>query len=218
MKAGTIDDLIGDTYARIYEQIVPSLVAKADEAENRDRMRIDRMLMNSDTPAPDATSADQPTVTTRPKAIGRTEVRRRAEALVSKLTAPATHWRGKAVVAAPSTSRDVPTISSKKSMLAVHGGSKDALSSVPGSVHDGDADDESESELSEIEADEDMESEREPEPEKEKQRLFPGLVPKPQVGKPSEEGDAKGDETADDVSMIDTTVAPDTDVSVLVEK
>ena len=89
MRATLIDDLIGDAYARIYEQVVPELVAKADEAENRERMRIDRMLMASDAGGPDQvirsnTPSDQAPTTTRLKTIGRTEVRKRAEALVAR--------------------------------------------------------------------------------------------------------------------------------------
>ena len=169
MKSTLIDDLIGDTYARIYELVVPDLVAKAGEAENRERMRIDRMLMSSDLPQQDVqVTGDQPTAPSRPKAIGRTEVRRRAEALVSRLAVSSVPSRGR-----PPTSTNVSTSIANQVITNKHLATKDdtgpteVASSVPGSLHDS-ADDESE--LSDIE-----EEEQEP-PEQELAPLFPGLV------------------------------------------
>ena len=167
MKPAMIDDLVGDTYAKIYEEIVPGLIAKADEAENRDRMRIDRMLMNADSPAAEASHSDYPTASSRPKSIGRTEVRRRAEALVSKITAPSMHWRTKAAKEAKEAAAALEVPSNQDQGMS-------ASASVAGSIHDS-ADDESElSDVNEMEEPEGIEEEFEP--EEEKISLFPGLM------------------------------------------
>ena len=168
MKSTLIDDLIGDTYARIYETVVPDLVAKAGEAENRERMRIDRMLMSSDLPQQNIQVSDgQPAAPSRPKAIGRTEVRRRAEALVSKIVVPPVQARGRASMGTTSVAIAVQVPANKHLATKDDAAVNDAISSVPGSVHDS-ADDESE--LSDIE-----EEEQEP-PEHEPALLFPGLL------------------------------------------
>lgn len=81
------EDLVSDIYSLIYEAVVPELIARAGEAENRERMRIDRMLMNSESneQSGQATSAgDTPNQSNRIKTISRTEIRRRAEALAAR--------------------------------------------------------------------------------------------------------------------------------------
>ena len=98
LRAALLDDFIGDAYARLYERVVPGLVAEAGAAENRERMRIDRMLMADDSEQPTRTSTPSeqaPAVSTRVKTIGRTEVRRRAEALVARPNAVGPPARGR---------------------------------------------------------------------------------------------------------------------------
>jgi hypothetical protein len=171
MKAAMIDDLVIDTYLTIYDEVVPGLVAKAGEAENRDRMRIDRMLMN-DSPAPEPeqeTDSAQPTAATRTKTIGRTELRKRAEALVSKLMQPKEHWRTKAA-------KEAKELAAQREIPADDGGAK----SAPASVHDS-ADDESE--LSEVEESD----------EEEARPMFPGLAVKAEVEEQIDEEAEQGD-------------------------
>ena len=171
MKATIIEDLIGDTYAFLYEQIVPDLIAKSNDEENRVRMRVDHVLMDPEasataTPPPDpnARPGEAPVAKPRFKGVTRREIQRRAEALVAK---PAT------AVAAAKTTKPVEQATEQQEMTAVavviskEGPSKEAASSVPGSVHDS-ADDESE--LSDLEEYVDA-------PEK-PQALFPNLASK----------------------------------------
>ena len=193
IKSALMDDLIGDIYAKIYEDIVPDLVARAGEAENRERMRIDRMLMNNDAPTPEgSTSGAAQTASSRPKTIGRTEVRRRAEALVAKMGTTVQQGRLKAstiaTLAPPETS---PTLQSKRLQIKEESSKDTAISSVPGSVHDS-ADDESE--LTDIEEEEEEEKEVEKDDEEESKvvrpaPLFPGLVGKQEEAEKPEEDD-----------------------------
>ena len=175
MRPTLLDDLIGDTYARIYEQVVPGLAARAAAAaaalENRDRMRIDQFLTASDAAdgaeqaARAGTPGDQAPTTSRLKTIGRTEVRRRAEALVAKPNAgpPA---RGRP--AASSTVSTEPKAGAAKGSSEPSAG-KDVAESAPPSVHDS-ADDESElTDIDEEEEEPKVEEEEEPAP------MFPGL-------------------------------------------
>ena len=167
LRSPLLDDLIGDAYARIYEQVVPELVAKADEIENRERMRIDRMLMASDAGSAEQaarsnTPSDQAPTTTRLKTIGRTEVRRRAEALVARPNAgPPARGRppgSKAAAASRlSNGKDAEEAPDEKPVAE----------SAPPSLHDS-ADDESE--LTDIDDDDE-----EPKAEEGAKPLFPGL-------------------------------------------
>ena len=157
MKSTLVDDLVGDTFAYLYQKVVPDLITKSNDEENRDRMRVDHLLMNTDLSVADAPSpvpsttpaADQPTtIRTRPKVIGRREIQRKAEALIMKPVAPAPSARA----ARPPTS--TPIVVKQTETLPISAdateGMKDETtakegggSSVPGSVHDS-ADDESE--------------------------------------------------------------------------
>ena len=199
---GPFDDLIGDLYARIYEQVVPDLIAKAGEAEKRERMRIERMLMDSESSAQQQPEGEKsgPTVG-RTKTISRTEVRKRAEALVMRpgVTVGGRGRSGAAAAAAIAAAdedskspRDVrrksdavrpllsPAAARVQQQEQQQGVQSEADENV-GSLHDS-ADDESE--LTEIEdegeegdgEDEEEEDLEEEEEEEERKLLFPGLA------------------------------------------
>ena len=166
------DDLIGDLYARIYEQVVPELIAKAGEAENRERMRIERMLMDSESSQPGPEKGENAPTSGRTKTISRTEVRRRAEALVMRPGAMT--GRGKGATAAAeqaSTPRDRRKSEAKPLPADVQAVQSEAENA--GSLQDS-ADDESE--LTDIEEEEEEEGEEEAE-EEQRNLLFPGLAP-----------------------------------------
>ena len=160
MKPTLLDDLVGDIYARLYETVLPDLLAKSNDEESRDRMRVDHLLMNTDGPAlggpsPDPTplGGDSTVVKQqRFKGVGRREIQRKAEAAISKPPAPPIVAKSsKAFVeAVPQLPQEqgqqhgpAVTLTIKEEAARGAGGS-----SVPGSVHDS-ADDESE--LSDIE-------------------------------------------------------------------
>ncbi|KAG7009576.1 hypothetical protein G7Y79_00002g006910 [Physcia stellaris] len=87
MKASSIDDLIGDAYATLYETIMPEIIARSNEEENRVRMRVDHVLTGpADTPPPEQVgrAGDVPPTKTRTKGVTRREVQKRAEALVAR--------------------------------------------------------------------------------------------------------------------------------------
>ena len=183
IKSTLIDDLIGDTYALLYDTLVPRLIAKSNDGENRDRMRVNHLLMGSDTPSTDGPSvmlfggvSDQPTARARPKGVGRRDIGRKAEALVAKPIYISPNNKSKPPGPGPTS---VPTITGDKSLAVViertmdskdDGGAKEVASSVPGSLHDS-ADDESE--LSDIMEEEEVEKE---EWHEDKQPMFPGLL------------------------------------------
>ena len=155
MKATAIEDLVGDAYATLYEKILPEILAKSNEEENRVRMRLDHVLTGpeasaTNTPPSDQLekSGDMPATKTRVRSITRREIQKRAEALAVKPTnasiatnivkstepKPASEPE-----AAPSIGLSPPPVPQERT--------KEDASSVPGSVHDS-ADDESE--LSEV--------------------------------------------------------------------
>lgn len=150
MKPTLIDDLIADTYAMLYGTVVPELAAKASGEESRERMRVDHLLMDTnnpiDTPTPPATMTPDPAaVKHRTKGVGRKELQRKAEAVVTKPSAASELSR----VANTAESNIAQQPPQGVSIIKDEQGKEDAQgSSVPGSVHDS-ADDESE--LSEIE-------------------------------------------------------------------
>ena len=93
MKASSIDDLIGDAYACLYERILPEIISKSND-ENRVRMRVDHVLTGpeasaAETPPPDqaGNTGDVPATRGRVKGVTRREVQKRAEALVARSTA-----------------------------------------------------------------------------------------------------------------------------------
>lgn len=150
MKPTLIDDLIFDTYAMLYGTVVPELAAKASGEESRERMRVDHLLMNTDdtvaTPPPPTTITPDPAaIKPRTKGVGRKELLRKAEAVVTKPSAAPEMFR------IPSTTETSVSQLPRQgvSIVKEEQGKEDAQgSSAPGSVHDS-ADDESE--LSEIE-------------------------------------------------------------------
>lgn len=89
LEKGPFEELMMDIYACLFESVVPELIARAGEAQNRERMRIDRMLMDTGTNQSDQVSvAGANTAPSRPKQISKTEVRRRSEALVTRAVVP----------------------------------------------------------------------------------------------------------------------------------
>lgn len=217
MKSAPIEDLVGDTYAHLYEMVVPELVVKSNTEENRVRMRVDQLLMNTSTTAPDGPPAEPPTKPSRPKSVGRREIQRKAEALVSKTPPPSaivssrpslgTNTKILTAVAIPEREPEQAKSGALLAVQEIEDTAKD-VSSVPGSLHDS-ADDESE--LSEIEdAIEDAPDEAEAEAEGDTERdaeaagdrdgavkvLFPNLSGRAASADENDEGseDAAGDE------------------------
>ncbi|KAI9704252.1 MAG: Histone transcription regulator 3 [Candelina mexicana] len=153
MKSTYIDDLIVDTYAKLYEMVVPDIVQKMNGEENRERMSLAN-LMSTDgaADAPNTQvpqSAADPTAKQRVKGVGRRELQRKAEAAVNK-PSPLS------VTIKPPKPAETGALQQQQTIPAMFSGVKDEMmkeeaqgagSSVPGSVHDS-ADDESE--LSEV--------------------------------------------------------------------
>jgi len=165
MKSTLIDDLIGDIFARIYETIVPNLATKSNDEGNRDRMRVDHLLMSNDIPpgegplaASHGQDADQPAIRIRPKGVGRRDIGRRADALVAKPALQSAVSKPKPPLlgptSAPMDEKAVSVVIENLRSNVDDDLSKDVASSVPGSVHDS-ADDESE--LSDIVEEGDLE-------------------------------------------------------------
>jgi hypothetical protein len=152
MKVGVFEDLIGDTYAFLYEQIVPDLIAKSNDEEGRVRMRVDHVLMDAEasataTPPPDPNAKPGEAPVTRPrfKSATKREVQKRSEALVAK---PAAALAAAKLAKPTGQAMEQGRTSGVAVVISRDEGGKEAASSVPGSVHDS-ADDESE--LSELE-------------------------------------------------------------------
>ena len=201
MKSTLIDDLIGDIFARIYEEVVPELIARSNDEENRDRMRVNHLLMNSDGPSVDCPSTvaspfgmgpgqalDQPATRVRPKTVGRRDISRRAEALVAKSAAPQPALKPKTPTSGPTSAPvgggSIAVIIDRPANLVDDLAAKDARS-APGSVHDS-ADDESE--LSDVVEDE--------EEKVDKEMVGKPLFSRLAVG--SGAGDGDGADTVDD--------------------
>lgn len=182
MKAGVFEDLIGDTYAFLYEQIVPDLIAKSNDEESRVRMRVDHVLMDAEasataTPPPDpnAKPGEAPVARPRFKSATKREVQKRSEALVAK---PAATLAAAKLAKPAGQAMEQGRTPGVAVVIGREEGGKEAASSVPGSVHDS-ADDESE--LSELEEFVDA-------PEK-PAAMFPNLA-----ANGEEEGDEEGEE------------------------
>ena len=160
MKGTHLDDLVGDMYARLYETIVPDLVAKSNDEENRDRMRVNHLLMSTDGPTGDAPSPEptslsgDPTVVRPPrfKGVGRREIQRKAEAIISKPPPAPIAAKPPKTFAEPlpqQLQEQGYQVNATATFMVKEEAARDAgASSVPGSVHDS-ADDESE--LSDLE-------------------------------------------------------------------
>ncbi|KAL9105142.1 MAG: hypothetical protein Q9187_008812, partial [Circinaria calcarea] len=193
MKTTLIDDLVGDTFALLYETVVPELIAKSNDEENRDRMRVDHLLMNPEA-SPAAVNApfpaaphglgptDQPaTARARPKGVGRRDIQKKAELLVSRSAVPPATASSLSKTSKPPTSVPAalqpfdigPSTDAPPNDGAIK--EKEEPSSVPGSVHDS-ADDESE--LSDIEE----EAERSETAMADQKPMFPGLMGRAEAG------------------------------------
>lgn len=219
MKSASIEDLVGDTYANLYELVVPELVVKSNTEENRVRMRVDQLLMSTSTVAPEEPPAEPSAKSSRPKSVGRREIQRKAEALVARPPPPpavpskpalaGSSTKTLAVVAIPEREPEQAKSGALLAVREIEDAGKD-VSSVPGSLHDS-ADDESElSEIedavdeapdeaeAEVDGDVDMEAEAEMEVEVEAEGvkvLFPNLG-----GRSSRHG---GEDDDDDDEEID---------------
>ncbi|TKA74067.1 hypothetical protein B0A49_05302 [Cryomyces minteri] len=185
MKPLLIDDLIGDTYAKLWRDVGPTLWSGIDSplqeavpapVEPRSNMMSLTNMMNSDgaadvapQPLPIKTEVSAPTKT-RAKGIGRREIRQCAEGTVGRPPAPP-----------PPVTKPLPRPPDPHVQVVIEARNREgnglmtAESSVPGSIHD-DADDESE--LSDV--DEDVVNEGEEEQvvkdQPPKRPMFPGLA------------------------------------------
>ncbi|KAI9831553.1 MAG: hypothetical protein M1819_004783 [Sarea resinae] len=194
MKSTLIDDLIADTYARLYEEEVPQIKEKTANLGRKDMMSLNNLLMSTDGSAAEQTppQADQGSKP-RTKGVGRKELQRKAEAASSKPLAPPATIRS-ARMAEATISKSPETFAAHSEVLAEQGEDEEKVDeSRPGSVHDS-ADDESE--LSELEdendenddsgdtieekVEEEEEVEEDTRHQKEKERtvthMFPNLV------------------------------------------
>ncbi|KAN0083133.1 hypothetical protein V8E54_002221 [Elaphomyces granulatus] len=154
MKVTMFEDLIADIYAHLYEINVPKFVEQVNE-ENRERMKVDHILMTGDgtadapTPPTSAPASDAPVPRGRTKGIARRDIQRRAETIVNRNLIPRVVVAKTAAVPADEETRqasmtEVPVpLPIRNDLREV---AEEAQSSVPGSIHDS-AD---ESELSEI--------------------------------------------------------------------
>lgn len=154
MKVTMFEDLTADIYARLYEENKHRFIEQANE-ENRGRMKVDHLLMNTDgaadapTPPTSAPASEAPVPRGRTKGISRRDIQKRAEAIVMRHARPAitktaaTPVEEERFPAAPIVR--VPSISSIRGLMT--GIASAAQDSVPASLHES-ADDESE--LSEI--------------------------------------------------------------------
>jgi hypothetical protein len=157
MKVTTLEDLIADIYARLYENNTARFIEQANE-ENRERMKVDHLLMSNDvaadtpTPPTSAPPSEAPAPRGRTKGISRRDVQKRAEAVVTR------HLFGSRCIptkvsAAPADDENRGAATSETSAplpireAVRQEATSGAQSSVPGSLQDS-ADDESE--LSEI--------------------------------------------------------------------
>ena len=169
-KNTLIDDLLGDTFALMYQTILPKLPPDPPPAPaptpQVNAMSVSN-LMNvdgaADTPAQPADQATPQPTRPRQKGVGRRELQKRAEAAVSKPVQPLAP--AKPTTTTPQTSA-VPSLSNPEVVVEIRSPrpkiatQSEVQNSVPPSVHDS-ADDESESELSEPADDEEQEQEQE---------------------------------------------------------
>ncbi|KAH8695495.1 putative transcriptional corepressor of histone genes [Talaromyces proteolyticus] len=156
MKVTMFEDLIADMYARLYEESKHRFIEQVNE-ENRERMKVDHLLMNTDgaaddpTPPTSAPASEAPAPPRgRTKGIARRDIQKRAEAIVNRFARPSTTK----AAAAPAEEEKVPPAPPPAAALShlrddAAEGASAAQSSAPASVHDS-AD---ESELSEMDDD-----------------------------------------------------------------
>lgn len=146
MKPTVIEDFIADAYAHLHRTIVPELIAKSNEEESRGRMRVDHLMnvenppLSTPSPGPAGNPEEAAPARQRIRGVGRRELQKRAEALVSKPASAQVSTKPlktPPLASAPTTPRSIIQVVIEKDDEVKEN------SSVPGSVHDS-ADDESE--------------------------------------------------------------------------
>ncbi|KAF7586614.1 Histone transcription regulator 3 [Aspergillus hancockii] len=179
MKVSLLEDLIADIYSRLYEVNMPHVLEQANE-ENKEKMKVDHLLMASDgaadtpTPPTSAPASEAPAPRGRTKGIARRDIQKRAETIVQRKVAPrapvakapaATETEPShttaGVTSAPQQTIDIATSAPAADEL-----NSGQQSDIPNSLHES-ADDESE--LSEID------DEKLSKLERERKSLFPNL-------------------------------------------
>jgi hypothetical protein len=228
MKPTLIDDLIGDTYAKLYEEVSPQLIAmavpKAEPAPQTAPVKAMSLtnVMNMDgapdqpglhafqtgpTPPP---QPSEPVTKARAKGVGRRELQRKAEACVTRPTPPASNIpirstpgpsQNQAVQGVIATSR--PSPSGPIAGAGLSGARQHSAAGVGGEASvpasvHEDADDESGSELSELDGEPE-----EPTPPGPVRSMFPGLM-----AKTAAEDTAGGEESAGASAAPTPTPAP----------
>ncbi|KAM5437822.1 Histone transcription regulator 3 [Microsporum ferrugineum] len=94
IKSGMFDDLVADIYAQLYEKTLPQFVEQVAGEENRERMKVDHLLMpgesadGTETP-PALTSVQAPAPRLRAKGVTRKEVQKKSDAIAAKAPRPA---------------------------------------------------------------------------------------------------------------------------------
>jgi hypothetical protein len=152
MKVSLLEDLIADLYSRLYEINMPQVLEQAN-AENKEKMKVDHLLMASDgaadtpTPPNSAPASEAPAPRGRTKGIARRDVQKRAETIVNRKLTPRAPTAKASVPAEsepPATSEPAAPSGNQPSKTGLETGQQ---SDLPQSIQDS-ADDESE--LSEI--------------------------------------------------------------------
>jgi hypothetical protein len=123
MKVTMFEDLIADLYSRLYEINMPLLIEQENE-ENKEKMKVDHLLMAGDGPTENSTpstsvpASDAPAPRGRTKGIARRDIQKRADTIVnlklaprtatSKLTAAGETEQSSAATAASTTTTTAP--------------------------------------------------------------------------------------------------------------
>ncbi|KAJ5266964.1 Tetratricopeptide-like helical [Penicillium angulare] len=95
MKVTMFEDLIADLYSRVYELNLPLLMEQVND-ENKEKMKVDHLLMAGDTntepstPAASLPASDTPAPRGRTKGIARRDIQKRADTIVNLKLAPRT--------------------------------------------------------------------------------------------------------------------------------
>ncbi|EFR05056.1 hypothetical protein MGYG_08064 [Nannizzia gypsea CBS 118893] len=93
IKSGMFDDLVADIYAQLYEKTLPQFVEQVAGEENRERMKVDHLLMTGESAdgaeTPPTTTSAQPATRPRAKGVTRKEVQKKADAIAAKAPRPA---------------------------------------------------------------------------------------------------------------------------------
>lgn len=150
MKVSLLEDLIADLYSRLYEINMTHVMEQATE-ENREKMKVDHLLMATSDGAADApTPASGPTTSSeapaaprgRTKGIARRDIQKRAETIVnSKLStrtpnpkpapaAPAETEPSQHQDTAPTSAASAPTKEQKPAETSLNAGDDSELSEI----------------------------------------------------------------------------------------